>query len=59
MDKMTNRVKELSQCLGAAAVGIATIETLAGAPPLCWSDLCSAGSKIGDQFHWKRFPLMR
>jgi hypothetical protein len=34
MDKMTNRVKELSQCLGAAAVGIATIETLAGAPPL-------------------------
>ena len=33
MDKMTNRVKELAQCLGAAAVGIATIETLVGGPP--------------------------
>jgi epoxyqueuosine reductase len=33
MDKMTNRVKELAQCLGAAAVGIATIKTLAGGPP--------------------------
>jgi epoxyqueuosine reductase QueG len=33
MDKMTNRVKELAQCLGATAVGIATIETLAGGPP--------------------------
>ena len=30
MDKMTNRVKELAQYLGAAAVGIATNETLAG-----------------------------
>jgi hypothetical protein len=29
MDKITNRVKELAQCLGAATVGIATIETLA------------------------------
>jgi len=33
MDKITNRVKELAQCLGAAAVGISTIETLAGGPP--------------------------
>jgi hypothetical protein len=29
MDKITNRVKKLAQCLGAAAVGITTIETLA------------------------------
>jgi len=33
MDKITNRVKELAQCLGTAAVGISTIETLAGGPP--------------------------
>ncbi len=33
MEKMTKRVKELAHCLGAAAVGIATTETLAGGPP--------------------------
>ena len=33
MDKMTKRVKELAKCLGAAAVGIATKETLDGGPP--------------------------
>jgi len=33
MQKMTKRVKELAGCLGAAAVGIATNETLAGGPP--------------------------
>ncbi len=33
MQEMTNRVKELAACLGAAAVGIATKETLAGGPP--------------------------
>lgn len=32
-DKMTHRVKELAKCLGAAAVGIATKETLEGGPP--------------------------
>ena len=33
MQKMTKRLKELAGCLGAAAVGIATNETLAGGPP--------------------------
>ncbi len=33
MKKMTNRVKELAECLGATAVGIATNETLAGGQP--------------------------
>jgi epoxyqueuosine reductase len=33
LQKMTKRVKELAACLGAAAVGIAKNETLAGGPP--------------------------
>ena len=33
MHKITERVKEMALCLGAAAVGIATNETLAGGPP--------------------------
>jgi epoxyqueuosine reductase QueG len=33
MEKMTNRIKELAKCLGATAVGISTVETLAGGPP--------------------------
>jgi epoxyqueuosine reductase QueG len=33
MHNMTERVTELAACLGAAAVGIATNETLAGGPP--------------------------
>jgi len=33
MDTMTQRVKELAKSLGAAAVGIATKETLEGGPP--------------------------
>jgi len=33
MEKLTGRIKELAKCLGATAVGISTIETLAGGPP--------------------------
>lgn len=33
MKKMTSRIKELAKCLGATAVGISTMETLAGGPP--------------------------
>ncbi len=33
MEKITRRAVELAQCYGASAVGIATIETLAGGPP--------------------------
>jgi len=33
LQKMTKRVKELALCLGAAAVGITTNDTLAGGPP--------------------------
>ena len=33
MEKMTSRIKELAKCLGATAVGISTVETLAGGPP--------------------------
>jgi epoxyqueuosine reductase QueG len=33
MEKITRRAMELAQCYGASAVGIATIDTLAGGPP--------------------------
>lgn len=33
VSKMTNRVKELAKCLGASAVGVASLETLEGGPP--------------------------
>jgi epoxyqueuosine reductase QueG len=33
MRKMTSRVKELAECLGATAVGIVSIEDLEGGPP--------------------------
>lgn len=33
MEKLTNRIKELAKCLGASAVGVSNMETLAGGPP--------------------------
>ena len=33
MEKVTRRAMELAACYGASAVGVATIETLAGGPP--------------------------
>ena len=33
MDKITRRTLDLARCYGACAVGVATVETLAGGPP--------------------------
>lgn len=36
MQKITGRVMDPARCYGACAVGEATVETLAGGPPLPW-----------------------
>jgi epoxyqueuosine reductase QueG len=50
MDKMTSRIKELAECLGAAAVGFATNETLAGGPPSVDLTYVLSGAKSAVSF---------
>ncbi|HOF04502.1 MAG TPA: hypothetical protein PK175_09165 [Syntrophales bacterium] len=50
MEKLTNRIKELARCLGAAEVGITTTETLAGGPPSVDLSYVLPGAKAAISF---------
>ena len=50
MEQLTSRIKELARCLGAAAVGIATPESLAGGPPSVDLSYVLPGAKAAISF---------